>query len=89
MDLKRVLGDRFVRLMLFGSHARGEASGESDVDVLVVLHGLRGLKARSEIYGILAGHLKKPVTLVDAELEEVSKRDLEITPCSSTPSTTA
>ena len=29
-DLKRVLGGKFVGLMLFGSHARGEASGESD-----------------------------------------------------------
>jgi len=26
-DLKRVLGGKFVGLMLFGSHARGEASG--------------------------------------------------------------
>ncbi|RLE91547.1 MAG: nucleotidyltransferase domain-containing protein [Thermoprotei archaeon] len=79
-DLKKALGDRFVGLMLFGSYARGEASKESDVDVLVVLHGLKGFKARSEIYSILAEQVKKPITLIDVELEEVSKKDLEVTP---------
>lgn len=42
-DLRTVLealyGDRLVRLVLFGSHARGDAHAESDVDVLVVLRG--------------------------------------------------
>ncbi|RLE89482.1 MAG: nucleotidyltransferase domain-containing protein [Thermoprotei archaeon] len=79
-NLKKALGDRFVGLMLFGSYARGEASEESDVDVLVVLRGLEGFKARSEIYSILAEHIKKPVTLIDVELEEVSKKELEVTP---------
>ncbi|HXX24734.1 MAG TPA: nucleotidyltransferase domain-containing protein [Terriglobia bacterium] len=32
-------GPRLVRLMLFGSHARGDAEPGSDVDVLVVLEG--------------------------------------------------
>ena len=32
-------GDRLVRAVLFGSYARGEATEESDVDVLVVLGG--------------------------------------------------
>ena len=32
-------GDRLVRAVLFGSYARGEATEESDVDVLVVLEG--------------------------------------------------
>jgi uncharacterized protein len=30
--------ERFDRLVLFGSQARGEATSESDVDVLIVLH---------------------------------------------------
>ena len=32
-------GARLVRAVLFGSHARGEATPDSDVDVLVVLEG--------------------------------------------------
>ncbi|MBI2941013.1 MAG: nucleotidyltransferase domain-containing protein [Chloroflexi bacterium] len=32
-------GPRLVRLVLFGSHARGDAEPESDIDVLVVLEG--------------------------------------------------
>jgi uncharacterized protein len=32
-------GERLVRMVLFGSQARGDAAPESDIDVLVVLHG--------------------------------------------------
>jgi predicted nucleotidyltransferase len=42
-DLRRALddlyGDRLVRLMLYGSQARGDTHEESDVDLLVVLKG--------------------------------------------------
>jgi predicted nucleotidyltransferase len=37
--LETTYGDRLVKLVLFGSHARGEADPESDVDVLMVLQG--------------------------------------------------
>lgn len=37
--LHAMYGDRLVKLVLFGSHARGEAHDESDVDLLVVLRG--------------------------------------------------
>lgn len=44
--LHRLYGDRLARLVLFGSYARGEArppeaEDASDVDVLVVLRGLK------------------------------------------------
>lgn len=32
-------GDRLADTILYGSHARGEAQPDSDVDLLVVLHG--------------------------------------------------
>lgn len=37
--LKEIYGSRLVRLVLFGSQARGDAAASSDLDVLVVLQG--------------------------------------------------
>lgn len=78
--LKGAYGDSIAGLLLFGSYARGEASGESDVDVLIVVRGLRGLKFRGDAYSILAEHVRRPLTLVDVDLNEVAKEDLEVTP---------
>lgn len=42
-DLRRcfdgIYGDRLRKIVLFGSHARGDADPSSDVDILVVLAG--------------------------------------------------
>lgn len=35
--LKRIHGDNLKYLFLYGSHARGEAAAESDIDVLMIL----------------------------------------------------
>jgi len=37
--LSAIYGDRLVRLVLFGSQARGDAEAGSDIDVMVVLKG--------------------------------------------------
>jgi predicted nucleotidyltransferase len=37
--LIRIYGDELKTVYLYGSYARGEASSESDIDVLVVLKG--------------------------------------------------
>lgn len=37
--LTAIYGDRLVKLVLFGSQARGEATAESDIDTLLVLRG--------------------------------------------------
>ena len=45
--LEALYGPRLVRLVLFGSQARGDAESGSDIDVLVVLEGQ--VKAGEEI----------------------------------------
>ncbi len=37
--LESLYGDRLVKLVLFGSRARGDARPDSDIDVLIVLTG--------------------------------------------------
>lgn len=39
VNLIDVYGDRLSKLLLFGSHARGDAEPGSDIDVMVVLKG--------------------------------------------------
>ena len=38
-QFERLYGERLIRMVLFGSQARGDAEPESDIDVLVVLRG--------------------------------------------------
>lgn len=38
-ELTSLLGDRLDRIILYGSHARGQAQPGSDIDVLIVLQG--------------------------------------------------
>lgn len=37
--LQALYGDKLAHVVLFGSHARGDADPDSDIDVLVVLRG--------------------------------------------------
>jgi predicted nucleotidyltransferase len=46
-SLKQVAGDRTVRLVLYGSRARGDYDKESDIDLAIIVQGLtRELKNR-------------------------------------------
>ncbi len=57
------------KIILFGSHARGKAGPDSDVDLLVVMppHGSKRERA-VEIYGLLAGMgVPKDVIVVTPE----------------------
>jgi predicted nucleotidyltransferase len=46
-SFEREYGERLVKLILFGSHAREDAEAGSDIDILVVLKG--AVKAGDEI----------------------------------------
>jgi predicted nucleotidyltransferase len=46
-SLKQVAGDRTVRLILYGSRARGDYDKESDIDLAIIVQGLtREIKNR-------------------------------------------
>lgn len=74
------LGDRVVAIALFGSWARGEASDRSDADFFVVVRDFNDRDRRFKIYHCLHGALKRDVTVVDVEEEELFREDLTITP---------
>jgi uncharacterized protein len=55
-ELAAHYGERLAEVYLFGSHARGEAGPDSDVDVLVVLYGeLDWWEEQKVIVGLLYG----------------------------------
>ncbi len=39
-DLQKIYGQRFVKLILFGSYAKGKQHEESDVDLLLILNNM-------------------------------------------------
>ena len=47
---RAALGARLVRLMLYGSRARGDAAADSDVDLLAVVDGMAGDDARRALW---------------------------------------
>lgn len=51
-QLRESLGDRLIRVTLFGSKARNEGQPDSDVDVLVLVRNLNP-QTREHIYDIL------------------------------------
>ena len=55
--LEALYGERLAGLYLYGSHARGEASADSDIDLLVALHGnvdawMEGKRLVKELYDL-------------------------------------
>jgi len=61
--LQELYGDRFAGLVLYGSLARGDPGPESDIDLLVLLHG--EVNTYSEIWPIV--HALDPVQLEHCE----------------------
>ena len=76
-ELERLYGDRLVKVILYGSHARGEAHEESDVDVLVVLKGTINPyeEARRTSSVMLNATLRHEMALSILHLEEEHFKD--------------
>jgi predicted nucleotidyltransferase len=71
-------GPRLLRLVLFGSYARGEAGPDSDVDVAVVLDRIDGHAERvwpMQLSGELEGPLLVPIVLSRSELSLLQARE--------------
>jgi len=50
VELQKIYSDRLKDIILYGSYARGDYSGESDIDLLLVLEEVRDLAAEREKY---------------------------------------
>ena len=64
--LRDALGDELVAVAIFGSHARGDAGPDSDLDLLVIVHGLPEdlRRQRRMLYDLLPDDLDISVQLV-------------------------
>jgi predicted nucleotidyltransferase len=76
--LEALYGDRLVRLVLYGSHARGDAHAESDVDVLVVLEGPvqpgREIRRMGRVRTTLGLEYERPLSLLPVSVSEYQNR---------------
>lgn len=61
------------KIILFGSHARGDASEDSDLDLLVIVDGVQGLRAESIRMRRALRGLLVPVDLVLASSEQIER----------------
>lgn len=58
-ELSKILGDRVVDVILFGSYARGDFNLESDVDVLIVVKSKPSIEEENEISKLCLKFLSK------------------------------
>jgi predicted nucleotidyltransferase len=62
---RAALGERLVRLVLYGSRARGDAAADSDVDLLAVVDGIAGDDARRVLWRLaVEAELRRPGVLL-------------------------
>ena len=52
--LRGIYGDRFLGLVLFGSHARGTAAPGSDIDLVLLLRDCEGVRERRHYSAAIA-----------------------------------
>mgnify|MGYP001066165370 CR=1 FL=1 len=82
-SLESFLGDRLLRMVLFGSMARGDYNDKSDVDVAIIIRGLtRELKHQilDKVAEVELNHLTPISTLIlsEDEFSRLKKRERRI-----------
>ena len=71
--LRGIFADRFLGLVLFGSHARGSAVKGSDIDLVLLLRGSEGLRERGHYTAAVAELSLRHdtvISLVPMDIEE-------------------
>ena len=82
-SMETFLGDRLLRMVLFGSIARGDYTDESDIDVAIIIRGLtRELKHQilDRVAEVELNHLM-PVSVLllsEEEFNRLKKRERRI-----------
>lgn len=69
-EARRALGERFVRVVLFGSRARGDSDEHSDVDLLVVTRGHSRAEEQAVIDAAAALSLESELRLAPVVRDE-------------------
>ncbi len=82
-SLESFLGDRLLKIVLFGSRARGDYNDESDVDVAIIIRGLtRELKNQilDKVAEVELNHLRPISALIfsEDEFNRLKKRERRI-----------
>lgn len=71
--LRGIFGERFLGLVLFGSHARGSTMPGSDIDLVLLLRGNEGLRERrryAEAVAVLSLRHDTVISLVPMDIDE-------------------
>ena len=78
-ELQKYYGDRLVKLVLYGSAARGDSGPHSDIDVLIILKDLRSpskeIDRISDIIADLNLHYGVLVSALPVDSEYYSKAE--------------
>ncbi|MCA6502285.1 MAG: nucleotidyltransferase domain-containing protein [Pseudanabaena sp.] len=79
-ELQELYGDRLVKLILFGSHARGEANPDSDIDLLAVLKSpvsqVQEISYMSDLRVKILLERDELVSIIPITEEDFSKRNV-------------
>lgn len=76
LELRKIYKGRFKNLILYGSHARGKATEDSDIDVVAVIEGIKNpVTELGKLSGIISQISLKYDTLIS--LYPISTEDFE------------